>query len=181
MNGKRRAAAMAGAIALSIGAAAALPPGADGPFEIALWANDDSVERLPNLVATSSHPCGAIAVLRLDRMPPLVEPEGAIAAERVAEIDAAGATLREWSAPVDYEPLALRSDALLLRHGDQQLWIGIDGTISQGSAPADLPHIEPLSCPVGAPNAVSEYRQCASLRDLETGKPRRLVYETACT
>ena len=181
MNGKRRGAAMAGVMALLLGGGVAFASAEDGAFEIALWANDDSVEALPNLVATSSHPCGAIAVLRLDRMPPPVEPEGAVAAERVAEIDAEGRTLREWSAPVDYEPLALRGEALLLRHGDQLLWIGTEGGISLGMASAVLAHIEPLSCPAGAPNAASEYRQCAILRDLDTSEPRRLAYESACT
>ena len=68
MNGKRRGAAMAGVMALLLGGGVAFASAEDGAFEIALWANDDSVEALPNLVATSSHPCGAIAVLRLDRM-----------------------------------------------------------------------------------------------------------------
>ena len=172
---------MAGAVALLLGGGGALASAEDGAFEIALWANDDSVERLPNLVATSLHPCGAIAVLRLDRMPPPIESEGAVAAERVAEIDAEGRTLRAWSAPVDYEPLALRGEALLLRHGGQLLWIAIDGRISRETASADLPSIEPLSCPAGAPNSASEYRQCAILRDLATREPRRLVYESVCT
>ena len=181
MNGKRRATAMAGAMALLLGGAAALATAQAGAFEIALWANDDSVERLPNLVATSSHPCGAIAVLRLDRMPPLVETEGAVAPERVMEIDAEGRILRQWSAPVDYQPLALRGEALLLRHGDQLLWIGTDGGLERGDPALPLGGMESTTCPAAAPHGDSEYRQCGLFRDVETAARRLLAYEGACT
>ena len=181
MNGKRRAAAMAGAMALWVGAAAAMPPSADGLFEIALWANDDSVEHLPNLVATSSHPCGAIAVLRLDRMPPVVEPEGAVAAEHVMEIDSEGRTLRQWSAPVDYQPLALRGEALLLRHGDQLLWVGTDGRLARADPAQTLTAVESEDCPAAAPHGNSEYRQCGLVHDVESAARRLIVYESACT
>ena len=180
MNGKRRGAAMAGAMALLLGGAV-LPFNGDDMFEIALWANDDSVERLPNLVATSSHPCGAIAVLRLDRMPPLVEPEGAVSAERVMEIDAEGRILRQWSAPVDYQPLALRGEALLLRHGDQLLWVGPDGRLARADPDQILTAVESEHCPAAAPHGDSEYRQCGLVSDVETTARRLIAYESACT
>ena len=169
-------------MALVAGGAPAVPaPAQDGPFEIALWANDDSVERLPNLVATSSHPCGAIAVVRLHAMPPLQAPEGALAPELVAEIDADGTTLRRWSVPVDYQPLALRGEALLISHGEQHLWIGTDGGIARGDPGQPPDDIQALVCPARAPLADSEYRQCAFLHDRETGEARRIVFESSCT
>ena len=186
MTGKRRAAATAGLIALLIGCAEAAPapvpvPAEEESFEIALWANDDSALRLPNLVAASAHPCGAIAVVRLRTMPPHRQPEGALAPEMVVEIDPEGRTLRRWGAPVDYEPLALEGDALLLRHGDQLLWIGTDGGIRRGDPARSLDEIESLACPAQAPHADSDYRQCGALRDGASGARRLIAYESACT
>jgi hypothetical protein len=182
MTGKRRAAATIALAALMIGGAHAVPPPTDdGTFEIALWANDDSVERLPNLVATSDHPCGAIAVLRVQSMPPHVEPEGAVAPELIAEIDADGRTMRRWSAPVDYRLLAIRGDELLLHHGDELLWIGSGGAIRRGNRAHPLIEIESVTCPAAAPLADSDYRQCGILRDVETGTPRRFAYESSCS
>jgi hypothetical protein len=182
MTGKRRAAVTIALAALMIGGAHAVPPpAADGTFEIALWANDDSVEQLPNLVTSSSHPCGAVAVVRLQSMPPHVEPEGALAPELIAEIDPDGRALGRWSAPVDYQLLAIRGDELLLHHGDDLLWIGKDGAIRRGNPAHPLIEIENVTCPAAAPLADSDYRQCGILRDVETGMPRRIAYESSCS
>lgn len=184
MTGKRRAAAAAtiGLMALlARGTVAASAPGEGEVFEIALWASGDGVERLPSLVATADHPCGAIAVLRLGSMPTQEQTEDAVAPEIVAEIDAGGTVLRRWSAPVDYRPLAIRRDALLLDTGEQRLWIGTDGGIRRGDPAPPLSAIEPVACPAEAPHAGSAYRRCGVLRDLDSGARRLIVYESACT
>jgi hypothetical protein len=146
-----------------------------------LWANDDSALQLPDLVETSAHPCGAIAVVKLRTMPPHRQPEGALAPELVVEIDPEGRTLRRWSAPVDYEPLALTGDALLLRHRHQLLWIGTDGSIRRGDPAPARGDIEAMACPARAPHADSDYRQCGALRDEASGARRLIAYESDCT
>ena len=47
----------------------ALPSAAPATFEVALWTGDEKVEGRRSVIAVHSHPCGSIAIVRLDRMP----------------------------------------------------------------------------------------------------------------
>lgn len=164
-------------------AALALLAGAAEPeaFEVALWANDDSVETLAEVIATESHPCGATAIVRLSRMPAYREKEGALGTELVVETGDDGGEAARWSVPVDYEPLALRGGELQVAHRGMRLWIGRDGALSRDVSGADLPTGERLACPAPAAHPDSEYAICARFRDLDSGRPRLLQYEGSCT
>lgn len=181
MGRKRRSPAplsfLATAALALLGFAAAAPE----VFTVTLWANDDSVERLPNVVSTSSHPCGASAEVRLMEMPPYRRDEGALGTELIVESDAGGGELARWSVPLDYQPLALRGSEVLLDLDRQRLWIGTDGSIRRQRTGGDYPAPAPAQCPRGGPFDDSEYAVCARFADLRTGRPRLLRYEAPCT
>ena len=177
MAGKRRGpnARLAVAATLLLGA-----PSAPETFDIAVWANDDNVERLPNLVASETHACGASAVLRISRMPPYRE-GGAIGTELVVETGSDGIEARRWSVPVDYEPLALNGGELLVDHRGQRLWIGTNGSIRRERSTLSFTAAEAVACPRPGAHANSAYARCARFADGETGGQRLIQFEGPCT
>ena len=177
MAGKRRGPNTRLAVAAALLLAAAT---AAQTFDIAVWANDDSVERLPNLIASETHACGASAVLRISRMPPFRE-GGTIGTELVVETASDGAETMRWSVPVDYAPLALNGNELLVDHRGQRLWIGTNGSIRRESSTLSLPTPEAVACPRPGAHANSEYARCARIADGESGRQRLIQYEGPCT
>lgn len=163
-------------------AAAALLLGTAGAetFEVTLWANDDSVDALPNVISSSSHPCGAAAVVRLSSMPPYRRDEGALGTELIVETGADGGEIGRWSVPLDYEPVAISGSELLLDLHSQRLWIGTDGSIRREGERRRHPALTPLECPAAA-LADSAYAQCAAMTDLGDGRRRVIRYEAPCT
>ncbi|HEX8365621.1 MAG TPA: hypothetical protein VF603_10105 [Allosphingosinicella sp.] len=170
---RRRLASAAGAALLLLLAAA------DGPrtFEVELWANEDGVERLPGVVSTGDHPCGATATVRLSRMPPHAE-GGALGTELVAEAGPGGA---RWSVPVNYAPIAVAGSALLVELPDRRLWIETDGRLRAAPRRGRHPAPRARACPASAAHPGSDYAQCAEFRDLSTGRARLIEYEAPCT
>lgn len=164
-------------------ALAAIVLGAAEPevFTVALWANDDSVDALPDVVATGDHPCGAWAEVRLTVMPPYRRGEGALGTELVVESDEAGREIARWSVPLDYEPLAVSGSDVLLRVSGQRLWIGAGGSLRRESQGRDYPAATAAQCPAGGPFEESAYAICARFTDIITGRPRLLRYEAPCT
>ena len=177
MAGKRRGPnARLTAAALLLLAAASAPE----TFDIAIWANDDHVERLPNLIASETHACGASAVLRVSRMPPYREGES-IGTELVVETRADRTEAMRWSVPVDYEPLALNGSELLVDHRGQRLWIGSSGSIRRESSTLAFRQSEAAACPRPGTHATSDYARCAGFADVGTGRRRLLQFEGPCT
>lgn len=162
-------------------AAIALGAGEPEVFIVALWANDDSVDALPNVVATGDHPCGAWAEVRLTVMPPYRRDGGALGTELVVESDEAGREVARWSVPLDYEPLAVNGSDMLLSLGSQRLWIGADGSLRREPQGRDYPAATAAQCPAGGPFEESAYAICARFTDVATGRPRLLRYEAPCT
>lgn len=176
MTRKRHGGAIRAAAALLLGAGTAAGPES---FEITLWANDDSVERIANVVATSAHPCGTVARVRVTTMPPHVQPEGPLAPDLVAEVGSGGA---RWSVPVDSVPIAVDGTALLTKHGeDGRLWIETDGSIRRGSAGESHPRGIGRDCPAPMVQRESDYGMCLELVDRGTGRTRKFEYEAPCT
>ena len=150
-------------------------------FEVELWANDESVEALPNVVSTGSHPCGAIAIVRVSAMPPYRRDEGALGTELVAEADADGREIARWSVPVGYQPLAVMGPEILLDLSRRRLWFGTDGAIRRERVRRDYPPIVAMECPAGGAHPDSVYAQCATLLDLADRRSRFIQYEAPCT
>ena len=181
MTRKRRGPVSIVPKAAAVAAAAALLGAAGAEtFEVPLWANDDSVEVLPEVVSTSSHPCGAAAIVRLSAMPPYRRDEGALGTELIVETGADGVEIGRWSVPLDYEPIAISGSEILLDLYRQRLWIGADGSIRREGERRSYPALAPLECPA-ALLADSAYAQCATMTDLSDGRRRTVRYEAPCT
>jgi hypothetical protein len=165
-----------------MGAAFLLASAAGPTFEVALWANGRSARARPGIVALKAHPCGEIAIVRLDRMPRL-DPGGdaPLDPELIVEIGEGGKPAARWSAPVDYRPLAVRGREILIEHGGQRLWIATGGRIKREKAGADYPKLVPMSCPPQGVHRDSEYAVCAALADAKSGRRRLIEYEAPCT
>jgi hypothetical protein len=149
-------------------------------FEVTLWANDDSVDTLPEVVSSSSHPCGAAAIVRLSAMPPYRRNEGALGTELIVETDADGREIGRWSVPLDYEPVAISGSEILLDLYRQRLWIGTDGSIRREGRSRRYPAMTTLECPA-AVLTESAYAQCAAMSDLGDDRRRLIRYEAPCT
>jgi hypothetical protein len=151
---------------------------APATFTVTLWANDDSVAGRPDVVETGPHPCGAVARVRLVRMPP-AGTQGALSGELVVATGG-GPTLR-WSVPVGYRPLALRGAEILVDHDGQRLWIHTDGSLRRELGRRAWPPLRPRQCAADGPHSDSDYARCAAVTDLATRAGRILHYESDCT
>ena len=177
MAGKRRGPnARLTVAALLLLAAASAPE----TFDIAVWANDDEVERVANVIASETHACGASAVLRVSKMPPYREGDS-IGTELVVETRADGTEAMRWSVPVDYEPLALNGSELLVDHRGRRLWIGSGGSIRRESSTLAFPKSEAAACPRPGAHSNSDYARCAGFADVGTGRRRSIQFEGPCT
>lgn len=181
MTRKRRRPVSSLLKATAIAAAAILLTAASAEtFVVTLWANDDSVDTLPEVLSSSSHPCGAAAVVRLSAMPPYRRDEGALGTELIVETGEDGGEIGRWSVPLDYEPIAIRGSEILLDLYRQRLWIATDGSIRREGPRGRYPALTPLECPAEA-LANSAYAQCAAMTDLGDGRRRIVRYEAPCT
>ena len=161
-------------------AAILLAAGGAETFEVTLWANDDSVDSLPNVVSSSAHPCGAAAVVRLSAMPPYRRDEGALGTELIVETGAHGEEIGRWSVPLDYEPVAISGSEILIDLPRQRLWIGAGGSIRREGESRRYPALAALECPAAVLEE-SAYAQCAAMTDLGDGHRRLIRYEAPCT
>jgi hypothetical protein len=151
-------------------------------FEVALWTGDDRIESRWNVVATHSHPCGTIAIVRLDRMPRHKgSARAALDTELIVEAGSDGPPRERWSVPVDYEPIAIRGREILIDHAGQRLWIGTNRRIRRAAPGGTYPPPVPLQCPAHGAHSASDYALCANLMDLESGRRRSIQYEAPCT
>ena len=181
MTRKRRGPMLKALNATGIALAAILLAAAGAEtFEVTLWANDDSVEGLPEVVSTSSHPCGAAAVVRLSSMPPYRRGEGALGTELIVETGADGREIGRWSVPLEYEPVAISGSEILIDLPRQRLWIGASGSIRREGESRRYPALAALECPAAVLEE-SAYAQCAAMADLGDGRRRLIRYEAPCT
>jgi hypothetical protein len=155
---------------------------APASFEVALWANDDRADKVPEVVRSGSHPCGAIVIVRLSRMPPYrAGTDRAVGTELIVETGRDGREVGRWSVPVDYEPLAVAGRELLISHGGQRLWIATDGSIRRERGGKAYPALSAKQCPSKGVHANSDYAICASLPDAASGAVRHIQFEGPCT
>ena len=149
-------------------------------FEVTLWANDDSVDSLPEVISSSSHPCGAAAVVRLSAMPSYRRDEGALGTELIVETGVDGREVGRWSVPLEYEPIAISGSEILLDLPRQRLWIGTGGSIRREGESRHYPALAALECPAAVLED-SAYAQCAAMTDVGDGRRRLIRYEATCT
>jgi hypothetical protein len=151
-------------------------------FEVTLWTGDRPIERSRDVLATESHPCGSVAVVRLTRMPRhRGNARAALDTELIVEAGPDGRPRERWSVPVDYQPLAVRGREILIDHAGEQLWIGTNRRIRRAEPGATYPSLVPVQCPTRGAHAGSDYALCAELTDLDSGRRRSIQYEAPCT
>lgn len=174
---KSRLAAMgllAGALA---GGALAFQP----RHEMRFWFDDEAAARAAGATAFVTHPCGAVAVAPVDRMPSY-DDAAPLEPELVVEYDESLRELGRWSAPVDAQIWAVRGDALLISQGDRFFWIDPAGNILPTDRPAEnRPETVEGQCGIPPGHVESDYAQCRIHRDEADGRPRTLFYEGVCT
>ncbi|HEY5711807.1 MAG TPA: hypothetical protein VIT38_07920 [Allosphingosinicella sp.] len=155
---------------------------APATYRVALWADGDTVARRTGVVRVDPHPCGNIAIVRLSAMPPWREGgRDGLTPELIAETGTYPESAMRWSAPVDYQPLAISGSEILIDHGGQLLWIGTDGGIRREPRGRRYPPLRAMTCPSGGVHRASEYARCAGLTDLRSSRRRTIQYEGVCT
>ena len=148
-------------------------------YELLFWPGRNA-KRDKRVVRIEDHPCGTVAVARVTTMPSLKKGQ-ALEPERVVEFTNGAKVLRRWAIPVDSTPIGISGDCLLLRFGEDRLWIAADGTIANAESQLPPASPEPAECGTLHEFGDSAYVQCLRFRDLETGKYRFLSFEDVCT
>jgi hypothetical protein len=127
--------------------------------------------------------CGPVALARVTRLPP-PQTRGALRSELAVELSESGATVRRWPKPVDYEVAGLRGSKILVSpYGSttEALFVAPGGVLEVTTLPSDRPSLEPYKCPRIAAFRKSAYVRCYKVKDIGSGKVRRLAYEGPCT
>jgi hypothetical protein len=169
---------LAGLSACAVAAAAS--PGKT--WKLPFWI-DGEVEGVAD-ADVQSHPCGAIVELAVSAIP-LARPN--IDTDRVVEFDAAGAIIREWRIPVDYPPVAVEGDRLIVSdHAEPRpvfLAIRPSGEIDDFAVPLAQQGGAQVQCPptVISHSGGSDYLQCERWIDRSSGSRRLVAYEAPCT
>jgi hypothetical protein len=177
MAWKRRSAIAGAALGMAGGIAlqAAAPR-----HEMRFWYEDQAAARRAGASAFEEHPCGAVAIVRVERMPVPARP-GALEPELVVEYGEGGRELRRWSAPVDGSVWAVRGDEVLINLAGGYYWIGTDGGFRR-TRYADPPPITTTGqcgTPAGMEN--SDYAGCHAFRDERDGRVRNIWSQGVCT
>lgn len=175
----KRRIALLGVIAATFaaGAAVAFQP----PYEMTFWFDDEAAARAAGATSFGDHPCGAVAVASVSRMP-AYDANGTLEPELVVEYSSDRRELRRWSAPVDAQIWAVEGEQILVNQEDRFYWIATDGRIGETrqseSAP---PETAEGQCGTPAGQEGSDYAQCRVFRDAVTGAGRTLFFQAVCT
>jgi hypothetical protein len=137
----------------------------------------------PRIVETYDHCCcgGRIAVARVTRMPPLDKSE-VLQTELVVELSDAGTIIRRWGMPVDSVVAGISGSQIIVSEGEgKALSISENGDLAMTILPKDTDYGKLVECPAIKEFEGSAYLRCFELRDLASGKLRRIAYEEPCT
>ena len=149
-------------------------------YDLSFWPGPNA-EKDRRFLQFDDHPCGKIAVARVVSLPPPRKGQ-ALEPERVVEISPKGAVVRRWPMPVDYSPVAIEGNRILVQYGQaSQLWVDTQGNISSPSKPIPLEIPERASCPRLREFGNSAYAGCWTFHDRKAHKPRILAFEGVCT
>jgi len=156
-------------------AAASAPALAAEPFHF--WFEGD-VSRVAGFQSIEDHPCGEIAVVKVDKLPPFGK--GRLTSEKAVELDASGKAIRRWPMPVNFTPVAVRDNQLLIEFADDRYWVEPDGKFQRAGKLA-LPAAKPAQCKTAVEFKDSDYVECQAFPDLGSRAPRTIAYEGICT
>lgn len=171
MGRKRRAAAAAHVCGLISVAACTAATG----YEMRFWVESEAAARTAGVTSFEPHPCGAVSIVRTDRMPPY-DPRAALIPEQVVEFDRGGQPVNRWSISVDSVLMAVRGDDLLVELAGKRYWVGRDGRIRRATYWG-----EPMDWREGQCGAIDPDAFCTAFVDLESGLMRNLSHRPVCT
>lgn len=162
---------------LAAGTALAFQPRHD----MAFWFDDEAAARAAGATSFGDHPCGAVALAPVSRMP-AYDANGPLEPELVVEYGPGGRELRRWSAPVDGQIWAIRGPDILVNQEDRFYWIDTEGNIRDArQSEAGPPETGEGQCGTPAGQEDSDYAQCRIFRDTATGAARTLFYQAVCS
>jgi hypothetical protein len=118
-------------------------------------------------------PCGPTVTIKTNVMPREAD---WFRADSILEIDETGKTIREWRIPIDYYPVGVEGDKVLLAYGSSPqsvLSVDLAGRLTKVEAPPKQ-FLKDMECP--APH--KEHRYCAMV---STNPVRMIAAEPVCT
>jgi hypothetical protein len=140
----------------------------------------EGADRAPGFIELDDGPCGQIARARVSRLP---SSRGtALQSELAVEIDSRGRIIRRWPYPVNYLPVAVQGDQLLVTWGSsgEGLWITPEGRFSKARLPKSTEG-ELASCHLDSVFPGSAYAQCQRMPDRRTKRMRTIGYQAVCS
>ena len=168
---------LAGLIASCTGARAQALP------ELQLWPGPGA-EKDPRVASINEDgPCGPVALARVTKLP-APQAKGALQSELVVELSESGAIVRRWPKPINYDVAGLTGSRILISpYGGttEALFVAPAGELEATTLPLDRPSLMPYKCPRIPAFGNSAYVRCYEVRDINSGKLRRLAYEGPCT
>ncbi len=154
--------------------AASVPALAAEPLPF--WFEGD-VSRVAGYQSVEDHPCGVIAIVKVDKLPPFGK--GRLTSEKAVEMDASGKAIRRWPIPVDARPVAVRDNQLLFEYDRTRYWVEPDGKV-QRAGKLSLPAVKETQCKTAIEFKDADYVHCEAFPDMGTRAPRTIAYEGAC-
>ena len=158
----------------------ASPPGKT--WRLPFWI-DGEVEGVADS-DVQTHPCGATVLLSVSAIP---LGRMHVDTDTVVEFDAAGHVVREWRTPVDYPPVAVDGERLIVSGwtGDKPHLLALlpSGEIGDiaGPSPTSTEAAE-RQCPAAiTAHFGSDYLRCEHWTDRSNGAERLIAFEGPCT
>lgn len=164
---------------LVLGAAAPRP--VSTPLVLGFGVREGSIPHHPALQSVDTEgPCGAVALLRVDRIPDFATSEPLMTVPAV-ELDGRGKAVRRWRLPADHVVSAVEGDWLLVSYAGKSgpFWVDTAGRLGVATA-------EDAAFATGGEDGVSvvdacpastempEGAQCLSVRD-RAARTRRII------
>jgi hypothetical protein len=164
---------------------AAAPQPLTAPVSLGFAVREGATPTHPALERVEDGPCGAIARLRVDRIPDF-KPSDVFATVPVVELNGRGEVVRSWRLPWDYTVSALDGDWLLTAYAGKSdpLWIDPAGRLGVASA-ADArialadDSARVVVCPAGA--KIPDGAQCLSVGDQRQHARRTIAAPGVCS
>jgi hypothetical protein len=148
-------------------------------FEFRFWPSPGAENDL-RFVRMDDGPCGQVATARVSSMPRHSKTE-LFAPERVLELDARGAVIRQWVIPVDSTPHALAGNDLLFEFGESIYKVSTSRAISKLDGSPSVPEPSAVQCATPKEFGPSGYVGCWQFQDLRSCSRRLLAFEGVCT
>lgn len=152
------------------------------PFWIGQALEGLTVEQMrrrdPRIRESDGHPCGAIVMARVGRLPSARD--AILGTEAIREVVTSGRVARTWSVPGDAIPVGIDGPRILAIVHQQGYWFGQDRSITPWAG--DVPKEQPgAQCPGPIAGFGGNDYGCTTLKDRSSGRLRTLAWYFVCT